>query len=827
MESRRDFLKKSILLSGTAGFSAALPESVQRAFAIEPTPGTSYLDAEHIVILMQENRSFDHALGSLQGVRGFNDPRALRQPNGNSVFLQTEASGKTYAPWRLDIKDTKATWMGSLPHSRESQVDAWNGGHHNGWLDAKRSGNKEHAGLPLTMGFYTRQDLPFYYALADAFTVCDQAYCGAMTSTTPNRLLLWSGTVREQQDPKAKAYMRNSEVDFGEMTWTTYPERLQQAGISWKVYQNDLSAAGGKSDEEDAWLSNFTDNALEFFVNYNVHLSPKYGLKMQEEIAAATAQIKKLQDQMKQSDATPQATRQMKYHLARLDKVKREYERSQAKFTDLPAVAQDLHHRAFVTNLAPEAQMLETITFEEGGKQQPMPVPKGDVLEQFRRDVNAGQLPIVSWLVAPENFSDHPSAPWYGAWYVSETMDILTKNPEVWKKTIFILTYDENDGYFDHAPSFTAADPTRKETGGASAGIDTGLEYASLENELMLGVDESSARSAPIGLGFRIPMIVASPWTRGGWVNSEVFDHTSTIRFLETFVQHKYGKQVDEPNISPWRRAICGDMTSIFRTSHKDDVPLHFVDRNEFVGSIQRARHKQIPSGYRALNASEMEHAAKLIPAQEPGIRPACAIPYEAYADGNLASDGKSFEVRLRAGNDVFGARAAGVPFNVCRYSGKQTTVATFVVAQGQELRHSLSFDGGYDIAIHGPNGFYREFKGAADDPALDVECLYRSDTANRQRLIGDIELHLTHRGADHTYTVLITDNSYTKQTITRRIAPGSTKSITVLRLDKQHDWYDFTVRVADFNASRRFAGHVETGKPSSTDPLMGRALST
>jgi phospholipase C len=196
METRRNFLKLAAMLSGAAGASELIPDSIQRAYAIEPEPGSSYLDAEHIVILMQENRSFDHALGTLQGVRGFNDPRAIRLNNGNSVFVQTDAAGNSYAPWRLDIQDTRITWMGSLPHSRQSQVDAWNGGRHDGWLDAKRSHEAEYAGIPTTMGYYTREDLPFYYALADAFTVCDQHYCSVMSSTTPNRSYFWTGTTR-------------------------------------------------------------------------------------------------------------------------------------------------------------------------------------------------------------------------------------------------------------------------------------------------------------------------------------------------------------------------------------------------------------------------------------------------------------------------------------------------------------------------------------------------------------------------------------------------------------------------------------------------------
>src|SRR5580692_1814139 len=275
MQTRRDFLKLAATASGAAGLTGLIPESIQRAYAIEPATGSSFLDAEHIVILMQENRSFDHTFGTLRGVRGFNDPRAIRLVNGNSVFVQTDASGASYAPWRLDIHDTRATWMGSLPHSRHSQVDAWNGGRHDGWLEAKRSGNKEYAHLPLTMGHYTREDLPFYYALADAFTVCDQNYCSVMTSTSPNRSYFWTGTIRDQQRVDSKVYMRNEQIDYGGMSWKTFPERLQDAGISWKSYQNELTRSV-LAGEEDAWLSNFGDNVLECFAAYNVEAYPGF-----------------------------------------------------------------------------------------------------------------------------------------------------------------------------------------------------------------------------------------------------------------------------------------------------------------------------------------------------------------------------------------------------------------------------------------------------------------------------------------------------------------------------------------------------------------------
>src|SRR5271154_486714 len=149
MDTRRDFLKKSMLLTGAVGVSQFLPPSIQRALAINPAPGTTYLDAEHIVFLMQENRSFDHAYGTLRGVRGFNDPRAIIQPNKNTVWLQTNKAGETYAPFRLDIKDTKITWMGSLPHGRRSQMEARNNGKYDGWLEAKKSSEPEYAKMPL------------------------------------------------------------------------------------------------------------------------------------------------------------------------------------------------------------------------------------------------------------------------------------------------------------------------------------------------------------------------------------------------------------------------------------------------------------------------------------------------------------------------------------------------------------------------------------------------------------------------------------------------------------------------------------------------------
>ncbi len=164
MQTRRDFLGFAARLASAAGamggFQSACLESLSRAAAIEPADGSSYLDAEHIVVLMQENRSFDHAFGTLRGVRGFNDPRAITLPDGNPVWVQTDAQGRHYAPFRLNLKSTKATWMGSLPHSWADQTDARNHGHHDKWLVAKRSGHPEYREMPLTLGYSTRADIP-------------------------------------------------------------------------------------------------------------------------------------------------------------------------------------------------------------------------------------------------------------------------------------------------------------------------------------------------------------------------------------------------------------------------------------------------------------------------------------------------------------------------------------------------------------------------------------------------------------------------------------------------------------------------------------------
>jgi phospholipase C len=840
MQTRRDFLKFATMMSGGAGLSAFTPDVIKRAYAIQPDPGSTYVDAEHIVVLMQENRSFDHAFGSLQGVRGFNDPRAIRLANGNSVFVQTNAAGVSYAPWRMGIRDTKATWMGSLPHSRESQVDAWNNGRHDGWLEAKKSHSDEYAKLPLTMGHYTREDLPFYYALADAFTICDQNYCSAMTSTTPNRSFLWTGTVRNEQRVDSDVFMRNDEIEVGGMTWPTYPERLQKAGVSWKCYQNELTRSGGLSHEEHSWLSNFTCNLLEYFSAYNVEAYPDSVLGIQERMAALTPLVESLERKAVTSQS-PRLQIELERQRAALERLRVASKKSgEALYKELSEQQRALHDSAFVTNAGdPHFRILETLKFEDANVREHMQVPAGDIFHQFRKDVNQGKLPTISWLVAPSKFSDHPALPWYGAWYVSEAMNILTSNPAIWKKTIFILTYDENDGYFDHAPVFVAADPKRPETGRASEGINTGLEYTYAADELKQGASEGSARSGPIGMGFRVPMIIASPWSRGGWVNSQLFDHTSVLMFMEQFLQKKYGKNVQEENLSAWRRVVSGDLISAFRPYHPDSPGLHYVDRNSFAISIQEARNKQLPSGFSALTQSEVEEInrgglhSSVMPKQEPGTRQACAIPYEFYADGSLDLSGKQFNIQLKAGKETHKESSAGTAFNVYLHNllpsgenaGNRLNVATYTVGRGQQLQEafplSLFEHDRYSIEVHAPNGFYRSFRGNSTAKRLTVQAKYEQKNG---KATGNIVLSLANPG-DQSLPATITDNAYKAATKKLMLAANKEQDIP-LDLSKSHNWYDFTVSWDEGRCESRFAGHVDDGVPSVTDPFMGGLMS-
>lgn len=791
-------MKKASLLAGSSAFAGFMPSSVLRAMSIQADPGTSYLDAEHIVFLMQENRSFDHCYGSLKGVRGFNDPRAINLPTGLPVWFQRNSKGQTFAPFRLDIKNTKATWMGSLPHGWNDMVEARNHGKMDKWLDAKKSGNPDYRKLPLTMGHYTREDIPFYYALADAFTVCDQNFCSTLTGTSPNRCYFWAGTVREEpHNPEATAHVNNGQIDFKDVSWKTYPERLEEAGISWGVYQNELSIPTGLSGDEDYWMANFTDNDLEFTKQYQVRFHPLHRKFMQSELERLTKLIQA--GQLKDEE--------LEKARKTIDQLKKDLETySDVNFERLSEYEKAIHRKAFITNANdPNYRELESLEFEG----QKVGVPKGDVFHQFRKDVDEGNLPTISWLVAPCAFSDHPGSPWFGAWYVSEALDILTKNPDVWKKTIFVLTYDENDGYFDHVPPFVA--PLQGKDG-ATTQIETDEEFVDGKDNL--------------GLGFRVPMVIASPWSKGGFVNSEVFDHTSSLQFLEHFIEKKTSKKVVEENIGTWRRAVCGDLTSVFRKA--DDSPASqdlLLNRNQYIEQIYAAKDKKLPGDFKELNdqtIQELQANNKLgqfLSKQEPGTKPACALPYNSSLDVTIHSNEKALTFSFGCQSALSKTKTVSAPFQLydlkALENNRETACFNFAVTEGKKLDYPIpQTTDGYHFKGHGPNGFFREFKGKfTQSPKINVRANHLADSGQLQIAIQNPERK--------ALKVQLVDNSYKRdtQTFTQNEASKEVR----LDLSSTSGWYDYSVKIDGYpEYEQRFAGHVENGKTSMTDPLLG-----
>jgi phospholipase C len=327
------------------------------------------------------------------------------------------------------------------------------------------------AGGPHVMAYHTRADIPWHMALADAFTVCDGYHCSVLGPTAPNRLYSMTGTI----DPPGRygGPVKDNPSSTPSYTWTTYPERLQAKGISWRVYQE---------------TDNFDDNALAWFKAY------------QEANSASPLN----ENGMRRRDTSA-----------------------------------------------------------------------------FAGDVASGNLPQVSWIIAPANQSEHPGySPGYGADFSNYMLQALFAHPKVWAQTVLFFSYDENGGYFDHVVPPLAPPGTPDEFVGGQ----------------------------PIGLGLRVPMIVCSPWSRGGSVCSRTFDHTSLLRFLEA----RFG--IREPQISAWRRKTCGDLTATLDLKRADYSIPQLPATAPLVASSKRACAQDLP-GVPPLLSQRM-------PAQERGRRP-------------------------------------------------------------------------------------------------------------------------------------------------------------------------------------------------------------
>jgi phospholipase C len=682
--NRRDFIR-----SGAAALSASalsvLPPSIRKALAIPANNITgSIRDVEHVVILMKENRSFDHYFGTLGGVRGFNDKATLPNEGEASIFQQSTGNGGYIEPFRADSDTTNALNMGGLPHGWPDGHAMWNNGRWDRWIPAKGAN---------TMAYFTREDIPFHYALADSFTVCDQYFCSVMGPTNPNRVHLYTGMLDVQASGNGP--LLNNTPANGPLTWTTYVERLQQAGVSWRVYQG--------SDGTEPFRTALTPTVLGDL--------------------------------------------------------------------DYPNPYNTLRAFAQIVN-APADSPLAAVSAKR-------------TYAQLVADVQANQLAQVSWLMPAAWCSEHPVyTPADGAMYTAAILDALTSNPEVWSKTVLLIMYDENDGFFDHvvAPTPPAS------AGGGISNVDT-------SDELFVSSPHwQGYPPGPVGLGGRVPMLVISPWSKGAWTCSEVFDHTSVIRFLET----RFG--VPEPNITTWRRAICGDLTSAFDFKHPNNVPITVPST---AGLTAKAAATE---GYPPVQPP----AVQSMPLQEGGARYLRPAPYELFVDAEQGAG----RIRLNFVNSgrtavAFQAYAAVAP----------TSVRDYTVDVGTQLSDSWTLATGvasgatYDLTVTAPNGFLRRFTGSSAGAGQEV-------TARYEGRRGDIHLSFENSGRTAcTFTIM--DNSYGESPQSFEVAPGCTLRRD-LSLEASHSWYDLTVTCStDAAFMRRFAGHVETGLPSVSDPTL------
>lgn len=716
---RRHFLR-----AAAAGAAlAAFPESIRRALALPANNATGTInDVQHVVILMQENRSFDHYFGTLPGVRGFGDRFTIPQPGGASVWQQSDGK-RTVLPYYLDSTQGNALSAGG-PHSWSDAHQAWDGGRMGAWPQYKGD---------VSMGYLKQQDLAFHFALAEAFTLCDAYHCSLHGGTNSNRIHLWTGANHGTSAASGRvAVVNNGGWDdlsstplSDSLSWGTYPERLQAAGVSWKVYQN--------------LPNNYTDNPLSGFLNYR------------------------------------QAYQKVNGNLA-----------SYSSGTPTP--------KAWTSAIDAAVPLYKGIG-------NTMPDDGGTFLSAFKADIASGQLPQVSWVVGPSHMSEHPGAstPGQGAWYIQQLLDALTADPEVWSKTVLFVNYDENDCFFDHMPP---PNPPSPDGSGGYAGrstADTSLDYFNVP--AAPGGSKDPSDGLPYGPGPRVPMLVISPWSRGGWVNSQLFDHTSVLRFVE----RRFG--VAETNITPWRRAVFGDLSSAFNfATPNDTAPPSLPVQSLAAADLLWAEQNGAPAVPVPASGSQKP------PVQPAGIRPSRALPYELHV--SASADTGNERIWLIHAN----TGSAGAVFHVYDLLHLDRLPRRYTVEAGRQLADSWDVRadaGAYHLWVLGPNGFHRQFQGSVAGTAAAAEIRVCYDSANNA-----VYLTLINTGSAEL-AFRVSANAYRADGPWDYPVPARSQVEPYWDLAAFGGWYDFSVS-APGGFARRFAGRLETGRDSISDPAMG-----
>jgi phospholipase C len=786
---RRQFLQ----LMGAGAIGSALNANIAKALSIPANFNTGTIkDVEHIVILMQENNSFDKYFGTLRGVRGFSDPRPalINLPNASGVgiagqvpvFLQpagavnvsegfsvTAASQGAPAngapvlpPFRLNPETTTPptaslglSYVPGTDHGWETQHGGWNQGQWDGWPTAKG---------PATMLRFERVDIPYHYALADAFTVGDAYHCSVLGPTNPNRYYLWSGCIGnvtpythpdctisvggtdsygnpiDGVDGAGSGPRTANGLSNGYLRWPTLPETLQGAHISWKIYQ-DLAGSSFADDfgggGPTSFAGNFQDNPVLYFNQY------------------ATAPAN---SPLFQFAVGPQVSTNIT-----------------GTNPTVPATA---------TMPAASSSSAQWLTWTEA------------LFDKFKSDVQNGTLPQVSWIVAPAGFSEHPDWPSnYGAWYTSQVVDILVANPEVFSKTVFIINFDENDGGFDHMVS-----PTPPQSTSGADGASTVSTAFELITAAAVAATPGGPPPGPIGLGARVPFLVISPWSKGGFVNSQLFDHTSVIRFIEK----RFG--IIDPNITPWRRAVAGDLTSCFNFANPNGQLPPLPPTTNYLPS-----GSELAGGSGGLVASTNPSTVFVgVPTQESGIRRAKALPYQLEVVASVNTAAATITLQF-----VNSGSAAAV-FQV-RSTNPSDIVRNYTVEAGKSLSGTWTVPITYSLTVFGPNGFVRYLNGSIDSGAavLAVQPSYLLEE------FGSLGLKLTNLTGGRA-TVTVTD-AYTGRKVPALFNRKGDGFAFDWTLQEFYGWYDLIVTVKeDPTFQYRLAGHIETGRDSFSDPALG-----
>ncbi len=727
--SRRNLIRSAAVVGGaaatgavsTAATSEAAKAAPLSAAASNPRPKYGDLrDIKHVIVMMQENRSFDMYFGSMKGVIGYGDTATITLPGGRGVFQQpTTPPGEpvTRTQYPFSLSDGIVTSSPQPPnaeqgaqnangtdHSWETQHAAWYGGLMNAWLYAK--------GVE-TLGYFTRSDIPFQYALADAYTVGDGYHCSVLSATGPNRTYLWSGTVNaDKENGTFVAYSGGDELGRF-LPWQCYPVTLQNAGVTWKIYQGS---------------DNYGDNGAQYFATF-ADLDPSQG---------GTA----------------------------------------------PAPGTNVYYD---NGLAIVPEPLDPENFN------------GDNLANaVLADVKAGTLPQVSWIVTNQQYSEHPDgAPTDGAYYVGKVLQALATDPDTLNSTLVIIDYDENDGAFDHVPPPIPPQGTTDEF------------YTET------GSSEVPPIPLPVGFGFRVPLFLISPWTRGGWVTSEVSDHTSVLQFLEKWTT-AIGKPAICPNISEWRRSVSGDLQNAFDFKH----PVYGLPDLPFVSA---------PVG--EANSYEVLPSNNALPAQEPGNKLARPLPYQANASlTGFTTSGGTVTANLALSNNapfatkssvfaVYNNLAAipAVTAYPAGFPGQYTVAPTQKVTAKTAATLAIGAAGAYDITVVSANRFLRRFTGdttKAGAAARVAASFYTGGFARQPKL--NLELS---NGGNSNVTFTVTHNHYSKaKPATYKVRPGDSATFTFEAIARTGGWYDVTVTISgDSTWSQRFTGHIENGSNSVT----------